>query len=112
MHWARQSRLAGLLRVVPGNLAPGGVTANTVFALDDFAREQIQLKKATHLFIHEDNGFYWYYDPDPLMGNGFDRQLITNLHTEAGFKDVRVVEGTWTGRTGPFYQDLITARKD
>jgi SAM-dependent methyltransferase len=106
------NQVRNYLKQVYEAMAPGGFVANTVFSVDDFAREQIRTGKATHLFLHEDKGFYWYYEPDPLMGNGFDKELLYSLHQEAGFKEITLIHGTWTTRPGDFYQDMLVARKE
>ncbi len=93
-------------------LAPGGISSNTCFIMDSFAREQVAAGKATHPFVHEKGGFYWYWAHDPLMGNAFDLDLLMSLYDEAGFKVRKpVLYGTWANRNGPFYQDIVVAEK-
>jgi SAM-dependent methyltransferase len=93
-------------------LKPGAISANTCFIMDGVAREQVRSGKATHPFVYEKDGFYWYWPHDPLMGNAFAIELLIGLYEEAGFKIKEpILYGTWANRNGPYYQDIVIAEK-
>lgn len=88
-------------------LAPGGRVLMTAFLLDEGSREAIEAGRADFAFGHERDGCRVERADVPEAAVAYDRHAFEAMAHAAGLKVSRSHAGSWRGREGVTYQDVL-----
>lgn len=91
-------------------LAAGGTLLVTFYLLDDFARAHMP-SRAPYDFPLIDGAVRRMSTGSSTAGVAYDETYVGHALREAGFGDVRIEHGQWSGRGGITWQDVIVASR-
>jgi SAM-dependent methyltransferase len=98
------------LRELARLLAPGGRVLMTAFLLDESSREGIAAGRADFRFSYVSEGCYVERADIPEAAVAYDRDAFGKMIAAAGLTVVRSKPGSWCGRDGASYQDILILR--
>jgi SAM-dependent methyltransferase len=94
-------------------LRPGGKLLATFFLLNDFSLPRLATLPVPHLRFPVVREAVRFADArNPAFAVAVDESRLRELLSDAGFKEIRVLPGVWTGReSGPTFQDVVVCQK-
>lgn len=92
-------------------LRPDGRCLLTCFLIDEEARSLMEAGISSHDFQHSGDACYVERPEAPEAAVGFEDRQILGWLNERGLEVVSRCNGTWCGRRGLSYQDILVVQK-